>query len=307
MTIDSPPHQRPRLSVIVPSFNSGSYIGDAITSVLTQSGPSIEILVQDGGSTDQTQAVVQRLDDTRVTFHQEPDGGQADALNRALQNARGEWVLWLNADDLVAPGALTIIETFLDGDWDIVYGAFALADRAGHPVKYYFPAPLSRERLLRFGTYIFSGAMVVRAETLTKLGGFNGRLHYCMDFELLLRLAPVARATQTEQVLAYLREQPESKTSTRPWRMYREHWMVARRYGAFAKGRVISFTGLAVLSAAYVATRRIWQSGAWRRVRPTKRRGGSGPVTAIRRARMFSEFGGDSPDYPIDGWPEPSR
>ncbi|HEX7431179.1 MAG TPA: glycosyltransferase, partial [Candidatus Limnocylindrales bacterium] len=82
-----------RISVIVPSYNSGAFLRQALTSVLDQ--VPHEVLVQHGGSTDGTLDILRAFGE-RVAWVSAPDGGQTDALNRALARATGDVILWLN-------------------------------------------------------------------------------------------------------------------------------------------------------------------------------------------------------------------
>src|SRR5258708_2432868 len=95
----------PEVSIITACFNARAYIESTLHSVLSQTGPALEYIVVDGGSTDGTLDILRRYQD-RIRLISEPDRGQADALNKGLRLARGELVGWLNADDTYEPGAV---------------------------------------------------------------------------------------------------------------------------------------------------------------------------------------------------------
>lgn len=265
----------PTVSVLVPSYNSGDFLAPALRSALDQDGVGLEVLVQDGGSADGSlDRAAGELADPRVHLSVEPDSGQADALNRALRRATGTWVAWLNADDLLEPGGLLALLEAAPPDADAVYGDFRTLDTSGRTLKRYTSAPLEVERLLRHGHYVFSGALLVRRDVLERLGGFREELHYCMDYDLLLRIAAHARSHHVARVVAGYREQPASKTSTASLGFLREHVRVAREHGGFARGRALG-TARAILGhSAYAATRPLWQTDLWRRLRPAVHRGG---------------------------------
>jgi glycosyltransferase involved in cell wall biosynthesis len=268
---------QPTVSVLVPSFNSGDFLPLALRSALDQEDVELEILLQDGGSTDGSlEHAVSELADARVSLRVEPDRGQADALNRALDRAVGTWIAWLNADDLLEPRGLRLL---LDGaleDVEAVFGDFRTIDAHGRELKRYRAAPLEVDRLLRHGHYVFSGALLVRRDLLLRLGGFRRELAYCMDYDLLLRIAAGAKSRHVEAIVASYREQPASKTSTAALGFLREHVRVAREHGGFRRDRAAG-TARAILShTAYRATRRLWNSDLWRRLRPDVQRGGRG-------------------------------
>jgi glycosyltransferase involved in cell wall biosynthesis len=259
------------VSVVVPSLNSREFIANALASALEQDGVNFEVVVQDGGSTDGTPELVRRLADERVQLIVEPDEGQADALNRAVRIASGEWIFWLNADDLIAPSAFANAAAALDERHDIVFGAWGVVDEEGQLIKHYTPGTLTRERLLTRGTFVFSGSTFFRKELIIERGGFDATLDCCMDYDLLLRIVPGARIARISQDLGYLRSHPRSKSNSRPWAFFREHSIIAFR-SARPSIRLITRIAVAQLQmAAYLLTRPIWRSSIWLRLRPAKR------------------------------------
>src|SRR5579862_3779439 len=96
----------PRISIITAVFNGARTIYETIASVRAQSEPAWEHLIVDDGSTDATAAVVRAAADARITYHYQPHAGRSAARNRALDLARGELVLFLDADDWLVPQAL---------------------------------------------------------------------------------------------------------------------------------------------------------------------------------------------------------
>ena len=96
----------PRISIVTPSFNQGRFIEETILSVLGQGYPNLEYIVIDGGSTDETGAVLERYRDQLDHVVSEKDDGQSHAINKGMAIATGEILTWLNSDDMLAPGAL---------------------------------------------------------------------------------------------------------------------------------------------------------------------------------------------------------
>lgn len=255
------------ISVVMPSLNSAEFLKQAIESVLSQT-VDLELVIQDGGSTDETRQIVESFDDPRITLDARPDQGQADALNKALERVRGDWVLWLNADDELAPGVLRELTPRL-GDHDLIYGDFVVIDEGGRALKVYETPCFSFERVLRRGAYIFSGSVLVRRDVLQRAGRFDEELHYCMDYDFLLRLAPIVSAFHWDGPVAFLREHGDSKSQATPWGFWRESWAVRRTYGMALPRRVVG----QVAMGAYFLTRPLWRSTAWRSVRPKKHLG----------------------------------
>lgn len=266
---------RPDVSILVPSLDSGEFLALALRSALAQDGVALEVLVQDAGSRDGSlERAADELADARVDLRVESDNGQADALNRALARSRGTWIVWLNGDDLLEPGALRTLLDAAAADVEAVFGDFRTVDAAGRTLKRYTAAPLERERLLRHGHYVFSGALLMRRDLLVRLGGFRPELSYCMDYDLLLRISEHARTHHVEAIVASYREHSASKTSTVAWGFLREHVRVARDHGGFHPSNALGTARAIAAHAAYRATRRVWQTDVWRRVRPAVHRGG---------------------------------
>ncbi len=270
----APPGDEPRplLSVLMPSFNSASYIARSIESVLAIDGVDVELLIQDGLSTDETASVVASIDDPRVRLVSTADQGQSDALNHALARARGEWIGWLNADDVYDAAAVGRIAGMLGPELDFVYGDYGTIDHEGLELKRYRSSrPFSTRRLLRYGVYVNCSAGFYRADFLRETGGLDPGLHYCMDYDLLLRIAKRSpRTLYIPSIVMRLRSHADAKTSTSQSGFVEESWRVQRRHAAGVPGgHLLAALGSAIFRA-YLLTLPIWQTRLWRRIRPGK-------------------------------------
>jgi glycosyltransferase involved in cell wall biosynthesis len=224
-----------KISVVMPTLNDGVYIGPAIQSVLGQDWGELELLIQDGGSTDGTDRIVEEIGDERVDFVSGADRGQSHATNIGIARATGEWILWLNADDLLAPRAFADAAEALVPEHDFVFGDFAYIDGAGRVMRRISSAPsLSRRRLLTHGNYLFSGTVFFRRSLFETWGGLDERLHYAMDYDFYLRVADHVTAFHCPTELAYFRLHESSNTSTHPWSVLRETAKVRHAHGAFS-------------------------------------------------------------------------
>lgn len=258
------------VSVVMPSLNNGAFIAEAVMSVLTQEGPDVELVIQDGASTDRTREAVAAFSDPRISFISEPDRGQAQAVNRAIARAHGEWILWMNADDLLLPGALLDVAPHLDAHVDAVVGNFHMVDVRGRTMKTYLSAALDRERLLVRGCYLWPTAVLLRRSVFDRFGYLDETLRYAIDYEFYLRIAPGVTSIHLDRVLGSLRVQEGSNTEARPWGFVRETAMLRKRYGG-GRPTVALRAGMnQVALAGYVITRPLWRSTAWRKLRPVR-------------------------------------
>ena len=205
---------QPLVTIVTPSLNQGEFIRAAIESVLAQDYPSIEYLVMDGGSTDQTAAIAAEYS-SRLSWTSEADRGQAHAINKGFLRGRGEIACWLNSDDLLLPGAVTSAVRALQqtGPAGAVYGEGYLMDRAG-TARRRFPATerFNLWKLTYLSDYILQPAAFFRRPALQAVGWLDESLHYAMDWDLLIRLGKKFGLAFIPEYLAALREYPEAKS-----------------------------------------------------------------------------------------------
>lgn len=221
----------PRLSVIVPSYDSGPFLREALTSALDQHPPPYEVLMQNEGSTDDTLDILRSFGE-HVAWISEPDGGQADALNKALARACGDVVLALSADDVILPGSLAAAAVAFEQEHDLAfaYGDFDMIDGASALIRAYKSSPYSWERVYARGCYIFIGSLFVRRQVLVEIGGYDASLRACMDLDLLLRLGAAGRSRHLGRTIGQFRMHDASKSSTIGPVFLREGVRVRRRY-----------------------------------------------------------------------------
>src|ERR1051325_1413095 len=128
-------NEQPLISVIIPCYNQGHYLAQAIDSALDQLYPSLEVIVVDDGSTDGTPLVAASYPAVRLV--RQPNSGLAAARNRGLADCRGTYVVFLDADDRLEPGALRAGASRLDSlpECAFVYGHVRLIDADGSPLS----------------------------------------------------------------------------------------------------------------------------------------------------------------------------
>lgn len=177
-------------TIVTPSYNYREYISEMLDSVTSQKGVTYEHLVYDARSTDGTLDIIQEYDHVVLTV--EPDKGMSDAINKGLRAAKGEWVMWLNTDDRLKPGALAAVKKFAEtrDDADVIYGAWDFIDAEGKYQRTMGLFPFKKLMLAHYGCYIGSTATFFRRNTTIDQGHFlNERFKCVMDGEYYNRLA----------------------------------------------------------------------------------------------------------------------
>jgi glycosyltransferase involved in cell wall biosynthesis len=184
----------PRVSVIIPTYNRLHYLSLALQSVFDQSLTPLEVIVVDDGSRDGTPDYVHGLGDRVRYFRHERNKGVSAARNRGLDVAQGDYIAWLDADDLWEPDFLAVTLARLESEPGIdgVYTGCAHIDTHGKPLyqsgQTVVP-PSGLYAALIEGNFIATPAVVVRRNCYENAGYFDPQLGICEDYDMWLRLA----------------------------------------------------------------------------------------------------------------------
>ncbi len=204
--------KEPDFTIVSPSYNYAEYIREMLDSVVAQEGVSVEHLVYDAGSTDGSIEILEEYDHVDLTV--EPDKGMSDAINKGFKRARGKWVMWLNTDDLLLPGALLKVKEFAEHhpDADVIHGGWNFVDRDGKLMKTGKSIPFYQRLFAHLGCYIASTATFYNRDSVLREGHLlNERFGYVMDGEFYNRLGKLKKKFMYfPEVLADFRVHNES-------------------------------------------------------------------------------------------------
>lgn len=227
---------------VVPVLNQGKYLLDALESLERQQAEDLEVLVMDGGSTDQTLDILKKFQFSRSKYvwHSERDSGQSEALNRGFSRARGKWLFWLNADDLILPGAIDLVRKVIQQkrkcSW--VAGNMVVIDSVGN-AKGYFRSRGWRFEFLGIPIHVSGPSSFFTKDLFQKVGGFDETLHYAMDTDAWMKFAREGEWFHKipQEIWAFRVHEGSKTTGDMEGRRGREHReedeRIWKRYGIF--------------------------------------------------------------------------
>jgi glycosyltransferase involved in cell wall biosynthesis len=216
-SISLPLANPPTISISTPSFNQGRYLEQTIRSVLDQNYPALEYAVQDGGSTDESVAVMNKYRDRLTHVESRKDNGQGHAINLGFAHAtRGEIMAYLNSDDLLLPGSLNYVAAYFaaNPDVDVVYGHRIIIDTNNREVGRWI-LPAHSDKMLIWADYVPQETMFWRRRIWDKAGGrIDESFQFALDWDLLLRFrAAGAKFVRLPRFLGAFRVHVCQKTS----------------------------------------------------------------------------------------------
>jgi len=221
----------PLVTVVVPSFNQGNYLNDALTSIFLQD-LSVEVFVMDGGSTDNTLEVIEQWAHKLAGWRSSPDQGQSAAINEGIAKGTAPYVCWLNSDDWFLAGVLKKLCTQLaqQKKMPAIYGrAWNVVQKYGmqYPVRV---EPFNEHRLA-IRCIVSQPATLIRRSAWEQVGGLNSSLHMAMDYDLWWRLFKCSGALGfLDDFVAVNRVHDQSKTNTFRRKHYSEAITVVREH-----------------------------------------------------------------------------
>ena len=213
----------PKISIITPSFNQGHFIEETLNSILSQNYKNVEYIVIDGKSTDNSVEIIKKYEKYITYWESEKDAGQSEAINKGMRHATGDILTWINSDDLLLENSLekaahyflenptvSLIhgktKTFGEGYTDEITEGFHsdLSLKMDYFTHMCFPQPSSffKRDIVERQSYEVNG----------KRDLVDQFLHYCMDYDLLLRIVLNYEILKVDELFSAYRLHSESKT-----------------------------------------------------------------------------------------------
>jgi len=232
-----------KISIVVPTLNHGDTIEHTLLSIINQGDQNYEIIVMDGGSSDNTKEIIDKYRDYITYFESRKDNGQSDAINRGFSFADGDIYAWINSDDYYLPNAFRLVKkTFSENNGiDIVVGSGDVVTKDCQFLKHIKGLEMKRDNLLGWHNdqWIMQQCCFWTAEIWKRSGGVDEDLHLLMDYDLWLRFASMGRSKAIEDRIAIMRFYKEAKTVALRSRMKEEEAYVYAKNRAFPELRTI--------------------------------------------------------------------
>ena len=208
---------KPKVSIIIPTYNRAHYIGESVDSILAQTFKDYEIIVVDDGSTDNTREVLKKYGD-KVQYVYQNNAGPPAAMNTGVRKARGEYYLILGDDDALMPDMVERQVEVLDKNPDVAFvcSGIHFVDADGEIYKTSRDGR-ARERSFKsllFDNFVWHLTALVRRSVSEEMGHFDETLLTTHDHDLWIRMAIKYRFEYTDLPLAKFRRHPGNYSKT---------------------------------------------------------------------------------------------
>lgn len=220
-------------SIVIVNYNTGKYLEDAIKSIINQDYPKLQLIIIDGGSTDNSIEIIKNYENYIDYWISEKDKGQSDAFNKGFSKAKNEWLFWLNADDFLLKDSLHKLNKrickALQKDSSLKWFCFdsIMTDKYGNGIVAYYGPQYNKFFMKKLGPQIHSATSIFHKDLFYQSKGFDIKLNWSMDLDLWIQFHKLKYKYKTIHEFCYATRINEgSKTLSNGLKMIRteEHW-----------------------------------------------------------------------------------
>lgn len=233
--------QTPKISVVIPSYNKVRFVTGTLDSIFSQKYTNLEVIIQDGGSTDGTLEIIRKYAKKYpavIKWESKKDKGQLDAVNKGMQKATGEILSFINADDEYKPGAFaSVADAYIKNPAALWFaGRGVMIDEKDIEIA----KPITRYKNLLLGinnysqllmtNYLMQPSVFFTRSSFEKYGPFSGTEDFITEYELWLKLGKKGMPVIINIILSEFRIEPTTKTKRLFKDLLNEDAKIVRKY-----------------------------------------------------------------------------
>lgn len=231
----------PKISVIIPSFNKAKFIAKTLDSIISQNYENVEVIIQDGSSTDGTLKVIEKYAQKYpgiIRYQSKKDKGQWDAINKGFKKAKGKIVTFINADDIYIKGAFNEIRRLYHLNVDALWfaGRGNVIDGDDHRIAkwttYYknLLLALNLRPALLIVNYLMQPSVFIAKTAWTRFGPFVGTKKFVMEYDLWLKISKIKMPVVSNKYLSSFRIEPSTITKKSSAELLKEDGLIIKRH-----------------------------------------------------------------------------
>ncbi|UTF59560.1 glycosyltransferase family 2 protein [Gilvimarinus sp. DA14] len=207
----------PSMSIVIPVFNSGAFLEKTLRSLLCNDLSGVEIIMQDGGSNDNSHSIIHHYKDMFAQIYSEKDEGQSDAINKGYQKSNGDILYWLNGDDIILPNTIIKVREYFaeHPECNVLVGDAYMTEIDFKPINHFKfnETKLQFDYLLDYAkNHLIQPSVFFTQEAWNSIGPLNIDDHYAMDADLFIGMARKYKFHHIPLDIAYSVYHEECKT-----------------------------------------------------------------------------------------------
>ncbi len=231
----------PRISVVIPSYNKSKFIGRTLDSIVNQNYLNLEVIIQDGASTDGTLEIIKRYARKYpkiIIWESKKDKGQSDAINKGLKKITGDILTFINADDIYEPYAFKEIAKAYQKNPNTLWfaGRGKVIDESGREISRLvtnyknFLLSINYYPLLLVVNYLMQPSVFLTRKTYLKFGPFTGTKDFVMEYDYWLKLGKIKMPVIINRYLSKFRIGKDTKTKTMFKKLLEEDEKIVKKH-----------------------------------------------------------------------------
>lgn len=229
----APQNTNPKISIITASYNQGQFLERTILSVINQNYSNFELIIIDGGSTDESVEIIKKYEEYISYWVSEKDNGQADAINKGLKMATGKLLCFQNSDDIFYANSFKLLAEFHQEqpDFDCYFGDLLFIDAADNTLEILKTSKFDIKAQILEGMQVFNQSLYFTKKIAEKHGYLDEKLSFVLDYENILRWAyNRAQFTKVPKLIGAFRIHEDAKTNQLQAVRQKEHEIVKKKY-----------------------------------------------------------------------------